>query len=290
MANDFTGESVQTTQKSRRIKKSDFKHHLFIESYGIRVRITSNKPEAIKAARKKIKENLPDCFTEIEETETEHNFLLAWNRSEDDSLYKNGKMIFARTRRKNLLEYFGSDIRRTIAEFAVGRVFIHSGAVSWKGRAIIIPAKSFRGKTALTAALVKRGALYYSDEYAVLDDEGFLHPFPKTLSIRGEIDEYQQVEYPVEKLGGTAATEKTRVGMILISEYKPFAKWNPQILSPAKGIMEIIRHTVPIRTNPAYVLKVLDKIVNNAIIVKSRRADVSKSADSILDFFEKNCI
>ncbi len=289
MSKDFTGGKIQTIQKSRQTKKSDFKHHLFIESYGVKVQVTSNDPAAIETAKKTIAEQLPECVREIAETETEHQFLIVWNRNGRDSLYKNGEKLFTRIKRGDLFEHFGSEIRRTVAEFAVGRVFIHSGAVSWNGKAILIPANSFCGKTALTAALVKRGALYYSDEYAVLDDEGFIHPFPKTLSIRGEIDNYRQVEYPVEKLGGTAAREKTRVGMILISEYKPFARWNPQILSPARGIMEIIKHTVPIRNNPAFVLKVLDTVVNQAAVVKSRRGDVSKSVDQILDFFEKNC-
>lgn len=282
--------SESKTQTVQKTKKSDFKYHFYFESYGVKIGITSNQPEAIETIKKNVDEYFPRCITEIEKTEVEFQYLFVWNQSEKDSLYKNGLIVYSRIKREDLLEYFMSEIRRMIAEFAVGRVFIHSGAVSWKGKAILIPARSFRGKTSLTAALVRRGAVYYSDEYAVLDDEGFLHSFAKPLSIRGEIDEYTQVDYPVEKLGGIAAEEKTRVGMVLISEYKPFARWNPQVLSPAKGIMEIIKHTVPIRNNPAFALKVLDKVAGQAVIVKSNRGDVSKSVDQILDFFENNCL
>lgn len=290
MTKNSTLEAAGNSLKSRRIKKTDFNHHLFIESFGVKIDITSNHPEAIEAVRKTIEENLPGCVTEIEETETEYQFLVVWNKSGKGSLLKNGEIIYPNSKREEMLGYFVTELRRLIAEFSVGRIFIHSGAVSWKGKAILFPAKSFHGKTSLTAALVKRGALYYSDEYAVLDDEGFIHSFPKPLSIRGEIDEYQQVEYPVEKLGGIAAKEKTRVGLVLITEYKSSARWNPRILSPARGIMEIIKHTVPIRNNPAFALKVLDKVANQALIVKSKRGDVSESADRILDFFEKNCL
>ena len=74
--------------------------------------------------------------------------------------------------------------------------------------------------------------------------------------------------------------------MILITDYKFNAKWNPKILSNAKGIMEIIKHTVPIRQNPEFTLRVLNQVADHAIIFKSRRADISKSADFIIDFLE----
>jgi hypothetical protein len=265
-----------TARKNQeRIKKSDFKHHLFIESF--------------ETIREILDAYLLDRFTETEPLEAAHSFVYRWNPSGKDSFSKNGKKLYRAAHREKMLDIFGSEVRRTIAEFAVGRVFIHSGVVSWKGRAIVIPAKSFRGKTSLIIALVKRGALYYSDEYAVLDEEGFVHPFPKTLSVRGIVDKYEQVECAVEEIGGKAAVAKARVGMFLITEYKPGGRWNPKVLSPANGILEIINHTLPIRANPVEVLKILNRAVSGAVIVKSNRGEASKFADLIIDFFEKNC-
>jgi hypothetical protein len=288
-APELNAKAAPPTQNFRRLKKSDFKHHLFIESYGVKVGITANKAEAIEAVRKILDAYLLDCFTETDAGEATQNFLYRWNPSGIDSFSKNGKKLCGAARREKMLEYFGSEVRRTIAEFAVGRVFIHSGVVSWKGKAIVIPAKSLGGKTSLTAALIKRGALYYSDEYAILDEEGFVHPFPKTLSVRTTIDHRLQIEQPVEAFGGKAATVKAPVGMFLLTQYKPNARWNPKILSPAKGILEILNHTVPIRANPGFVLKVLNHAARAALIVKSNRGEVTKSVDSILDFFEENC-
>ena len=51
-------------------------------------------------------------------------------------------------------------------------------------RALLIPGATFTGKTTLVQALVQAGATYYSDEYAVLDDAGLVHPYPRPLSIR----------------------------------------------------------------------------------------------------------
>ena len=55
----------------------------------------------------------------------------------------------------------------------------------WKGQAVMVPAHSHTGKTTLVAELIQNGAEYYSDEYASLDRSGFVHPFPRDLSIRG---------------------------------------------------------------------------------------------------------
>src|SRR5207237_2668254 len=116
--------------------------------------------------------------------------------------YLDGEKSTAGESEENFFNFFSSRLRLTVAEFAKSRVFIHAGVVGWKGKAIVIPGKSFHGKTTLTAELVKRGALYYSDEYAVLSEEGMVYPFPKTLSMRGFTDKYKQVESSVREFGG----------------------------------------------------------------------------------------
>ena len=57
---------------------------------------------------------------------------------------------------------------------------MHAGAVAWRDRGIVIPGRSHSGKTTLVRALVE-AARYYSDEFAVLDPQGRLHPYPLPL-------------------------------------------------------------------------------------------------------------
>jgi hypothetical protein len=275
-----------TPQTAKKIPKGDFSHKFYIASFGVKIGFSTNSAEALEAVREAVKIYLPGYFEEIEETETEHNFTLVWSKGKWDKLYKNGENVFNREQRQYTVERVASVIRLTVAEFATDHVFVHAGVVAWKGKAVVIPARSRSGKTSLTIALVQRGAVYYSDEYAILDSGGFLHPFPKMLSVRGVIDERRQIDYPVEKFGGVAGTEKIRVGMVLVTDYKPRARWNPVVLSPAKGIIETIQNTVPIRQNPQFTLEVLNKIAREAVFVKSKRGDVSKSADLILEFID----
>jgi hypothetical protein len=123
-----------------------------------------------------------------------------------------------------------------------------------------------------------------------LDEEGFVHPFPKMLSIRGEIDEYQQTDYMVESLGGVKGKVSIPVGMILITGYEAGADWQPQILSEGEGVMEMLSHTIPIRYNPKFALKVLNKTVNRAIIVKTKRGEAKDFALKLLSFFESKAL
>src|SRR6186997_3026660 len=71
-----------------------------------------------------------------------------------------------------------------VAERAPDHLFVHAGVVGWEGRAIVMPGASFAGKTTLVQAWLEAGATYYSDEFAVLDRDGRVHPFARPLAIR----------------------------------------------------------------------------------------------------------
>jgi hypothetical protein len=51
-----------------------------------------------------------------------------------------------------LCEHFESDLELFVAIHARTHTIVHAGVVGWRGRAIVIPGRSFSGKTSLTAA------------------------------------------------------------------------------------------------------------------------------------------
>ena len=71
-----------------------------------------------------------------------------------------------------------------VASRATGLTPIHAGAVSWLDQVILLPGPSGAGKSSLVAALVRDGAGYYSDELALVDEEGRVHPYPRPLTLR----------------------------------------------------------------------------------------------------------
>lgn len=266
---------------------SEAKYQYGFESFGVKIGIASNRQSFLK----KISDNLPNIvpaqYLSLYKGKTEHNFLVE-TFGKSYRLSKNGVELGDGESEENLLNYFFGRMRLTIAEFAVGKVFLHAGVVGWKGKAIIIPGNSFSGKTTLVAELIKNGASYYSDEYAVLDENGLNFPFPKTLSMRGVIDEYKQVEIPAEDFGGKIGSTPLPVGMIFLAKYEKDAKWNPKLLSAGNAMLEILPHTIPIRFNTKFSLQVLNNIVNRAIIAKSKRGDATKVVNLLLRFFETN--
>src|SRR2546423_14565818 len=138
---------------------------------------------------------------------------------------------FARARSfEDLLDQFESHLQLTVAEYAPRRVFVHAGVVGFKGRAILIPGMSFSGKSTLVAELLRAGATYYSDEYAVIDERGRVHPYPRPLQIReGEMS--KQKKYRVEEFGGRSGQRPLPIGLVVISRYRHAARWRPRSLS-----------------------------------------------------------
>ena len=127
-------------------------------------------------------------------------------------------------------------LRSTVGEYSRDLVFLHAGVVGWKGKAIVMPADSFKGKSTLTAELVRRGAAYYSDDFAIIDKSGLAHAFPRTISMRD--DEFRPFDVAPESLGGKRTEKPIPVGCILLTEYKKGAKWRPQMLSAGQGVLE----------------------------------------------------
>ena len=104
--------------------------------------------------------------------------------------------------------------QRALDEAVVRRqaevVVVHGGVVGRDGRAILLPAPSGAGKSALVAELVRQGALYFSDEYALIDSAGLVHPYPRTLLLRDGSGDGRPVL--ATELGGTVAREPMPAG------------------------------------------------------------------------------
>lgn len=275
-----------TPTAAKKFNRSRYSHKLFIESYGVKVCIAATDRAAVDRILALLPDFLADSYAVIDECAVKHTFYYTWNRSSRDSLYRNGEKVSVKTERAKVLRQLSSLVRLTIAEFAVGHVFVHAGVVGWKGKAIVMPASTFEGKSTLVVGLVKCGALYYSDEYAVFDTEGRVRPFPKMVSLRLQADDRTQTDHAIESFGGTAGTEPIPVGMILFTKYKPKGRWNPRRLSAGKGLIEIIRDTIPIRTDPQFTLSVLKKAIEPAIVVSTPRRDVDEASTKILGYFD----
>jgi hypothetical protein len=181
-----------------------------------------------------------------------------------------------------VMETFDKQLKIYIAEMARQRVFVHAGAAEWKGRGILIPGRSFSGKTTLVAELVRLGATYYSDEYAVLDRSGRVHPYPAPLAVR-QPGSYKQKNYLAEEIGGSVGVKPIRVGMIVLTHYKPGATWRSRQISHGQAMLELLNNTIPARRDPKTVFATLQKVVAQTVTLRGPRGEAQETARFILN-------
>lgn len=166
------------------------------------------------------------------------------------------------------------------------QLFLHAGVVGWQGRAIVIPGRSLSGKTSLVAALVRAGATYYSDEYAVLDEQGHVHPYPKPLSIRvGRGESVSKCS--AEQLGGRAGTGPLPVGLVVVTQYSPAAHWRPRRLSPGQALLALLDNTLLAQTRPQFTLGALERVASSACSLKGKRGEAEEMVGPLLDRLTK---
>jgi len=185
---------------------------------------------------------------------------------------------------EELLDTLEGDLHVFVAELARRRMFVKAGVVGWRGRAIVIPGRSGTGKSTLTAALVRAGATYFSDEYAVLDARGRVHPYPRHLSIRGH-DERRRRCTP-EELGGRAGCKPLPVGLVVVTNYRPGVQWQPRALTAGRAALALLDTAVPALRKPAEVLDTLQQVVSHAPSLKGARGEADEMVEALLKRLE----
>ncbi len=180
-----------------------------------------------------------------------------------------------------VLHALESHLHVYVGEYAANRVFVHAGVVSWRGPAILLPGVSCSGKSTLVAALLRAGATYYSDEYAVLDPNGLVHPFARPLSIRSVQGNRVRRCRP-EDLGSESGVEPLPVGLIAVTKYLPRARWRPRLLTAGQAILALLEDTLSAQLDPEGALHVLQKVVASARILKSPRGEADETAELLL--------
>ncbi|MEK6303096.1 MAG: hypothetical protein AABO41_20480 [Acidobacteriota bacterium] len=197
-------------------------------------------------------------------------------------LFEDQQIVANSTDLDLILEAFDKQLKIYVAEMAQRRVFVHAGAVEWQGKGIVIPGRSFSGKTSLVAELVRAGATYYSDEYAVLDKHGRVHPYPTPLAVR-QPDSNKQSNISAQELGGSVGVTPLPVSLIVVSRYAPGKEWHPRLMSPGQAMLELLNNTIPARRKPEAVITALQKAVGDAVSLKGVRGEARQTAELIFD-------
>lgn len=262
---------------------------LAFTSYGVRVGVRTNDA----ALREKLLERLPPG-SKISKNAVVRHLYSVFVGGEGarpgvrrfNLLYANSERIARSLDLEEVLDGFEADLKLYVAEAAKRKLFVHAGAIGWNGHAIIIPGRSLSGKTTLVAEFVRAGATYYSDDFALLDSKGRLHPYPKPLAIRNEATSKQE-KHAVESIGGRAGVRPLPVRLVLVSEYEKGARWRPRALTAGQGALALLANTVSARTQPQVALETFKQIAPRAAFLKGRRGEAKEVVDSTLKYLDE---
>jgi hypothetical protein len=173
-----------------------------------------------------------------------------------------------------------------VAVRAPRRVFVRAAVVGWHDRALVICGPPSSGKTTLLEALIRAGAVYYSDEYAVLDAQGRVLAYPKPSTWQNGGGPLERS--PVETLSGRVGRKPLPVGMVLLTRYEAQARWRPRRLSPGQAVLGLLAHTVPARLRPKFALATLRRVAASAITLRGKRGEAGDTAPLLLDYLDNS--
>lgn len=248
-----------------------------VESYGVRLDIRVGDPSLVPA----LAPILPPGWREADDSPADVELALERDAEARFSVLFDSELVTAPVDLDVALVVLEERIRGTVAVRAPNLVFVHAGVVAVDGRGLVLPAASFAGKTTLVAALVRAGATYYSDEFAVLDHEARVHPYPKPLSIRGRRGE-PVTEVRASDLGGATGDESVPVSLVALTGYVPGAEWDPRLVEPGEAALGLLAHAVPARKRPAEALRAVRAVAASCACVRSDRGEADPAAEALL--------
>jgi len=191
-------------------------------------------------------------------------------------LWRDGRVIHRALPPAAALDALASAAQLLVACDAPDLLFVHAGVVSVGGRALLLPGRSFAGKSTLTAALVAAGATYYSDEYALLDGRGRVHAFPRPLALRRQRGRRRVAPPPGPR-------PPLPVGKILFVRHRAGAALRLRPLPPGRCLLALLKHTVAARRRTSFALPILARVATAAPAWYGIRGEAAELAAQLIN-------
>ena len=191
-----------------------------------------------------------------------------------------GEAVHQGVEREAVLHRIESDAKIVVTSQATGVAFVHAGVVAWGGRALVLPGRTHAGKSTLVEALLAAGATYFSDDYAVLDDDGRVWPCPLRLARRRADGRRDLI--PLEALDAEIGRAPVPLGWVLETWYEAGAALAPRPLSPAETALVLLRNAPAARVSPGDVLRRLARACRGGRGLSGARGEAGPESHRIL--------
>ena len=254
---------------------------MYLDAYGVRIELRASDEALLGALRRVAPPGA--SITEPSAVASTYSLLAG---VESYLLLVDGRPVAESAQLSEMLGLLESALHFQVAVAARPRLFVHAGVVGWNGGAIVLPGRTHAGKSSLVAALVRAGATYYSDEYAVLDDDGLVHPFARALGLRDATGRTRRVDPHTIGDVGDVPLPVTRV---IATRHLAGGDWRVAPMSPGETVLALLDNTLAARSRPADALRILTTVARRASGFRGHRGDATAAAEQILTICGSNC-
>jgi hypothetical protein len=195
---------------------------------------------------------------------------------------RDGSVVFVAATEEDVVAWLCQDIDNTVAQRSQQMLFVHAGVIGWRGLAIVVPGRSYTGKSTLVAEMVRRGAVYYSDEFAVLDDMGMVHAYRRPLGLRRETPPSPDLRLS----RGDASPEPLAIAVVVAGPYQPEIAWRPAVVRGARAVLPLIDGTVLGREESARMLRIAARLAPGMVTLQGPRPEATDVAAELLDLVD----
>ncbi len=173
-----------------------------------------------------------------------------------------------------------ADLVVTLSRTSAHWTFMHAGVVALGGRAIILPGASHTGKSTLVSALVREGAEYGSDEFAVIDSQGRVRPWPRWLGMRRPGQPDERVD-PM-RLGARIMANDVPVRAIVFTSFQAAADVDLRPVAAGDAALRMLPHCLTARARTGPTLRALRGLAVSARAFESPRSGAAEFARHLL--------
>lgn len=168
-------------------------------------------------------------------------------------ILQDGKLLCANLSENLCVLSLCNEVVRAIAQFSHRHIAFHAGALSRNGRAIILPAKTGKGKTSLAAWMISKGYNYLTDELVLFDPvnkefEAFYRPLnikTQGLDALEHLLDYFRFDSCIETDSVTLTSvidadhqaefqNALKAGLLIFPDYFPESQLQIEPLTPAQ--------------------------------------------------------
>lgn len=159
-------------------------------------------------------------------------------------------------------------------------VAIHAGVVKIGAHALLLPGKTHMGKSAMVAELLRQGAEYLSDEFAIIDAAGRACAYPRPLLLRNSGPD--QVAVLPDRWNARIPESPVPVGWILALQYDRGASWRVTPMSQSEALLTLLQNTPHVLSDQPQAFANFQRASSAARCYAGCRNEASVAAEHIL--------